>query len=88
MDIIKAVCGIFIGIFIGVILSLFEWFFGFILYHFKFSKIAGFKLMCVSGWFPKLLPKYCPCSSCYSTPCGMWTCPRFSEDNKKYTGLS
>lgn len=86
-DIITAVCGFLIGVVLIVVLSLLYWLCGFILYQFKFSKFVGFKLMCMSGWFPKLLPKYCPCLNCYGTPCGMWTCPKYSQDNKKESGL-
>lgn len=86
-DIITVIFGFLIGFVVFVLLTLLYWVCGFILYQFKFSKFAGFKLMCMSGLFPKLLPKYCPCAECYGTPCGMWTCPRYSADNKKDTGL-
>ena len=79
--------GVSIGIVFIVFLSYVYWLAGFLLYQFKFSKFVGFKLMCMSGWFPKLLPKYCPCSSCSDTPCGMWTCPQYKSDNKKDSGL-
>lgn len=89
MDIvIDAVCFLCIGTFVFVILSLFYWLFGFILYQFKFSKTLGFTMLCMSGLFPKILPQLCPCPTCNGTPCGMWTCPRYTADNKKDTGLS
>lgn len=86
-DIFVFIVGLLLFIAFSIVMSFLYWLCGFILYQFKFSKTAGFKLMCMSGLFPKLLPKYCPCSSCYGTSCGMWTCPLYSEDNKKYTGL-
>ena len=83
---ISAFVGIFIAFAFFVFLALIYWLVGLFLYQFEFSKFAGFKLMCMSGLFPKILPQLCPCPSCSGTPCGMWTCPRYSADNKK-TGL-
>lgn len=85
--VLETVCCLCIGIIVCLILSFLYWLFGLILYQFKFSKIIGFRMLCMSGLFPKLLPQLCPCPTCNGTPCGMWTCPRYSVDNKK-TGHS
>lgn len=62
-----------------VFIAFAEYVAGWFAYSFGFYSF-GLRLMAISGFFPKSLPKLCAkANMCCDGSCKLWTCPRYSK---------
>lgn len=74
----KVIAFIILSVVFVVVISLFELLLGLLLVKLGFPRY-GVHLIAVSGFFPSLIPKYCPSHDCSGNyRCKNWTCPRYN----------